>query len=101
MASCADGAQIYSSPEKLAQLDAPDIAEDYFELYDLNGDGGILWSEYSFVNSFNKKSSDRARDTFKFLDKLRDWKITTKEFTKAKLSKLMDADTGRRRRHKK
>jgi hypothetical protein len=101
MQGCAEGAEIFSNPAKMSKLFAEDIQEEFFELYDLNQDGGVLWSEYSFVNSFNKRASPEARDTFKFLDRVRllDWKITTKEFAKAKLDRL-GQDEGKKR-HKK
>lgn len=99
MGDCSDGAEIYSNPEVMSQLDATDIQEDYFELYDLNGDNAVLWSEYSFVNSLNKKASPQARNTFRFLDKLKDWKITLKEFNKARLDRLFEAGSRKKRRH--
>lgn len=78
MQGCSDGAQTFTNPEKMAKLSAEDIQEDFFELYDLNRDGGVLFSEYTFVNSFNKKTSERAREVFRFLDKIKDWRITEK-----------------------
>jgi hypothetical protein len=36
MQGCSDGAQIYTSPEKMSKLEAEDIQEDFFDLYDLN-----------------------------------------------------------------
>jgi hypothetical protein len=101
MLSCSDGAQIYTDPEKMAKLEAEDIQEDFFDLYDLNEDGGVLWSEYSFVNSFNRKTNEGAREVFRFLDKVRDWKITAKEFSKAKLNRLAEEDTKNIRRKRK
>lgn len=98
MQGCVDGAQIYSNPEKMDKLAAEDIQEDFFELYDLNDDGGVLFSEYYFVNSFNKKSSEKAREVFTFLDKVKDWRITEKEFSKAKLNKIAEGDAGRKKK---
>lgn len=100
MSGCADGAKLFTYPEKISKLEAEDIQEDFFELYDLNGDSGVLWSEYTFVNSFNRKTSPRNREVFTFLDKLRDWRITHKEFSKAKLNRLSDTEGGNKARRK-
>lgn len=100
MQGCVADAKTFTDPEKMAKLETEDIQEDFFDQYDLNEDGGVLWSEYSFVNSFNRKSSPRAREVFTFLDKLKDWRITHKEFSKAKLVRLGEADTKTRRKRR-
>jgi hypothetical protein len=54
------------------------------------------------VNSLNKKTNDElARAVFVFLDKSKDWVITKKEFTKSKLSKLIEAPAQKPKKKKK
>jgi Ca2+-binding EF-hand superfamily protein len=100
MTECAVEAKTFTDPEKVGKMEAEEVQEDFFDLYDLNEDGGILWSEYAFVNSFNKKSSERSREVFTFLDKVKDWRITHKEFAKAKLARLVDTDNKPKRKRR-
>jgi hypothetical protein len=57
----------------------------------LNKDSEINWPEFSLVNGANKKSDDHnGRIIFIFLDKNNDWKISAKEFSKAKVKDLLE-----------
>jgi Ca2+-binding EF-hand superfamily protein len=88
LAECVSETASLINPAKLWNKDVEEASEEFFDLYDLDGNGVVGWKEYHSINSYNKKPLKSEKEVFTFLDRNIDWKITPKEFAKAKLKKL-------------
>lgn len=71
------------------------------DTYDLNHDGVINWAEFNIANLTLKKELPYARPVFRFFDKNHDWKISTKELQKVKVSQLATYIESKGKRRKK
>ena len=61
---------------------------EMLDTYVFNHDGVINWGEFNIANLTLKKELPYARQVFRFFDKNHDWKISTKELQKVKVSQL-------------
>ena len=77
-----------TNPAKLWKQDVENVSENWFRVYDLNRDNVITWKEYHSINSYNKKPLKNEKESFSFFDRNLDWRLTPKEFSKAKIQKL-------------
>ena len=85
---CIGDVAAFTNPEHIKNLKRSEVEQEMLDTYDFNHDGVINWGEFNIANLTLKKELPYARQVFRFFDKNHDWKISTKELQKVKVSQL-------------
>jgi Ca2+-binding EF-hand superfamily protein len=94
---CSAATAEFTSIKNLKNFKTSTDTEVLFDTYDLNNDKEIRFSEFTLVNSMNKKCGEEERECFVVMDLNHDWKLTRKEIGKVKFSKI-SANQGKKKR---
>lgn len=69
-------------------LTKEEVTTEFLEVFDIDNDDNIRFSEYQIANQFLKKTPKNIRQIFKYFDKNHDWVISKKELEKSKPKNL-------------